>query len=277
MPQAQSAAQWLLHSPALILPRPPVLLADSCLLPLRADTPLAELPDNDADKRLGKRFERLVQAQLSRHPSLRIVVSNLVVRDASRTLGELDLIVHDRAHDRYQHWELTLKFYLGVAQDYWPGPDPHDNLSRKYERLFGHQFPLDQTEQCRLLCQQHDIPRIDERRLLSRGCLFYPSHTRLRAPAQAHPDHSRGRWWLTGRLPADYQWQPLNREQWIGMSPLSDKGTTQLATNQLLDYVQSAPGPVMVIAHAPQHDTPVPGFVVSEQWLTDARHLQQHP
>lgn len=266
----------LLKAPPLYAPRAPVMLADDTLQALDDSAPVI-LPAADRDRRLGHVFEQWLLQCLHQHPYLDVRAHNLAIRHGARTLGELDLVVHDRRNDRFEHWELTVKFYLGLHQDYWPGPNPADQFQRKAHHLFTHQFPLSDRSVARHYLAELGIPRIDGKRLLSRGALFYPADRPLSAPEGVHPLHTRGWWWSAANLPPTWQWLPLRREQWLGMNPLSDKGTSLLASTAVLDYVQSLNRPVMVLGVDPNRPIPQSGFIVSEQWLADAQTSAHSP
>lgn len=271
--------EWLRASPPLLQSQNDTRLAERFLRADVIETGSETAEDTappDKDQRLGRRFERLTHNVLHEHAHLDVLASNIVLHDGTRTIGELDLVTYDRQRDKYQHWEMTLKFYLGISPDHWPGPNPIDNLHRKASRLFGHQFPLSASALAQERLLSLDIPRIDERVVLSRGTLFYPAEQTISAPEIAHPDHHKGRWWTISQLPAATRWQPLSRNDWIGTGSVSDKGTTTLATNQLVDYVQSAPSPLMVIAYHNANALPEPGFIVSDNWLVDARDAKKH-
>lgn len=271
---------WLRDAPPLLQQQGNTVLAERflqrSLTSAVNDAPFLVAAREDKDKRLGRRFEYLTHSALHEQPCLDVIASNIILHDGTRTIGELDLVTYDRVRDKYQHWEMTLKFYLGIDTQHWPGPNPIDNLHRKAQRLFAHQFPLSASPLAQRHLQALDIPRIDERVLLSRGALFYPAEYAIAAPAIAHPSHSRGRWWTTSQLPATTRWQPLSRNDWIGLGIMSDKGAGTLASNQLVDYVQSSSNPVMVLAHHRTNTLPEPGFIVSDNWLVDARDAKTH-
>lgn len=277
-PFDQKLKNWLRTSSPLLQPQNDTRLAEPFLKGnvLKAQSAAEEaLLPADKDQRLGRRFERLTHNVLNALADLDVLAGNIVLHDGTRTIGELDLVTYDRQRDKYQHWEMTLKFYLGISTDHWPGPNPIDNLHRKARRLFGHQFPLSASPLAQARLQTLNIPRIDERVVLSRGTLFYPAEQHIEAPDIAHPDHHRGRWWALSQLPTDTRWQPLSRNDWIGTGSVSDKGTSMLASNQLVDYVQSAPSPLMVIAYHHTNALPEPGFIVSDNWLVDARDAKK--
>lgn len=115
---------------------------------------LPALFPNSRDRRLGNYYERLWHALLTLAPDVEIVTHNIALREAGRTLGELDLIIR-AANGEIVHLELAIKFYMARPElqeplcgsqcsdtSLWWGPDPSDQLSRKLQRLTQHQLPL---------------------------------------------------------------------------------------------------------------------------------------
>lgn len=265
----EQIATWLINSSPLLQAESSWLSADlGHAVPSQAN--FADL-DLHRDQRLGRRFEHLIMALIQTLPDYQLISRNLVISDATRTLGELDAIVFNRRLQEFEHWEITLKFYLGVSSQHWPGPDPRDNLQRKLAHLCTHQFPMDQHPQAQRALSQLGVPRIDQRRLFSRGCLYYPADHSLDAPSGAHPAHPRGVWWHADALPPAWLWQPIPKQQWLCPSYMSNKSINRLASAELLVYVQQARSPVMVHAFSSRSASPIPGFVVSDTWLADAR------
>ena len=182
---------------------------------------------------------------------------NLPLRNQGQTLGELDMLVRDRASGELAHWELAVKFYLGLADhDAWPGPNPIDQLAHKARHLQQHQLnrTADPLIRARLANAGYHVRR---RVLLTRGRLFYPAHARISGPAQAHADHQRGLWWRspprTARL--------IPHDLWHCPERLSDNQTHELAAAALADYVEQEHRPVMVIT-----DQRRIGFLVPPHW-----------
>ncbi|MDF1821286.1 MAG: DUF1853 family protein [Alcanivoracaceae bacterium] len=264
---------WLQHGPPLLQPPPGVGLFDELLV---ARPKLEQLaPDvhrrylSQADQRLGKLFELLCRALIEQQPHLSILAHNLVMQK-QRTLGELDLVLADCRDNSVCHVELTLKFYLGIAGNHWPGPNPDDSLERKWQHLAEHQFPLPRRADVVPLLQQAGIARIDRQYLFSRGQLFYPGAAHLQPPAQAHPDHLRGRWWRASDLPADNHWQLVPRHHWLLAGRLLDNGSHHLASTEVFDYVHQRKRPQMVIRHGFDGSRENTFIVPDQGWPNDA-------
>ncbi len=254
-------AQWRL-APALIdtAALPGVGDAGALLAPAGAPA----LPAADNDRRLGRLFERHVQDWITRTPALTLRAHNVAIHDGTRTLGELDLLVSHG--NTLMHWEVTLKFYLGVDETFWPGPDPRDQFARRLHRLRTHQFPLlaRPATGARLAALGLSTPH--SQHLLSRGMLFYPHDRLLAPPAGAHPDHLRGTWWPLSAVPREGRFLPIPKSHWLDIKMLSNNSQNWLASPRLIDYVHAQDRPVMVLYESQAHAY-LPGVVVSDGWL----------
>jgi hypothetical protein len=197
----------------------------------RDPSALYETVDAEKDRRLGKYFEQLWRFWLLDNPRYRMLHANLAVRSNERTLGEFDLLVEDRVSRRHLHWELALKFYLGVGDTRepanWWGPALRDRLDLKTERMLNHQSRLSKQPQAAALLRQLGV-RIDETWLIVKGRLFYPRHQPRNPPHGAGHAHERGFWqtrsgFLKSAAVDDAHWLELGQRQWL--SPLA-AGTT---------------------------------------------------
>jgi hypothetical protein len=177
--------------------------------------------------RLGSYFESLLAAWLGwpGNPLYRLVRHGLPVRSGLRTVGELDFLVEERGSGELQHWEVAVKFYLGVAPGGahadWVGPGLKDRLDLKVDRLLGHQLGLGRTPVAARLLEELGLPCPSPVCLL-RGRLFYPPQagTGGWAPLHAAPGHLGG-WWMPQadflRYGSDLGlgWMRLPREHWL--------------------------------------------------------------
>lgn len=200
---ARAELHWLLTAPPLL--RAPAGVEDGgALLATLIDEPaslqraalhLARLP---RPRRLGQHFENLVACALHHHPRFDVVARNVPLRRGAETLGELDLLVRDRDDGTLCHWELALKFYLGLPGEAlrygWPGPDPQDQLEYKAVHLFHKQLARSEEPAVRPLLAAQGWT-VQRRVLLTRGRLFYPRQGTPPMCQWVHPDHQRGVWW----------------------------------------------------------------------------------
>lgn len=231
---------WSLASPPLLAPTAPAgawpdagwgarLLAASQDWLAALDRDLAPLQEALARRsgRLGAYFESLLDAWLSwpGNPLYRRLHHGLPVRRDKLTLGEFDFLVEELATGEVQHWEVAVKFYLGIAPGGsaadWVGPGLKDRLDLKLERLLRQQLPLATRPEARALLLQLGLP--GPRPLgLVRGRFFYPADACAAdwAPAVAAPGHLRGWWMPAPRFlhhfgDAGLAWLRLPREHWL--------------------------------------------------------------
>lgn len=177
--------------------------------------------------RLGSYFESLLDCWLAwpGNPLYRRLYHGLPVRHDKRTRGEFDFLVEERANGEVQHWEVAVKFYLGIAPggdaSSWVGPGLKDRLDLKLAHLLNHQLPLANLPAARQLLTALALP-MPRPVCLLRGRLFYPADAPPAdwAPTQAAPGHLSG-WWMPA---ADFLrhfdnpallWLRLPREHWL--------------------------------------------------------------
>ncbi|MDF3029504.1 MAG: hypothetical protein K0R03_62 [Moraxellaceae bacterium] len=208
--------------------------------------------------RLGTYFETLLLFWLSwpGNPLYRLVAHNLPVRTKTRTLGELDFLVEERASGALQHWEVAVKFYLGVAPGGahagWIGPGLKDRLDLKVERLLQHQLGLTSRPEAVGLLRHLGLP-MPKPVCLLRGRLFYPPHSDLAAwaPDGAAAGHLTG-WWMPQQdflalyADAGLQWIRLPKEHWLTPVDLDAPDTdavpigASLEANRLVEALRAA-------------------------------------
>jgi hypothetical protein len=249
------------------------------LMALDADpTPLQDATRVQKDRRLGAYFETLWHFWLQDNARYRLRYANLPVRSARRTLGEFDLLVEDRETGTTLHWELALKFYLGVGDTTqpanWLGPAQHDRLDIKTERLREHQSKLSRQPHAQALLEQLGI-RIDASWVILKGRLFYPGLAQSASPEDAHSGHARG-FWLQARGLAAQQnalWLPLERQQWL--APLSGVANAECEnTSSLLAGWQQQPlRHPLCLARIEDGKEVERGFVVPDDWAAKAGQL----
>lgn len=130
--------------------------------------------------RLGHQVEHLYYQVLNHHKGYKVLLFNQPIKDASRTIGEIDFIVQDTETKKNIHIELTYKFYiidLAIPEkiNQLIGPNKRDSFAQKIEKIKYQQFTLLQSQEAiKTLENLH----IDTNSLSSRTCfkaqLFYP-------------------------------------------------------------------------------------------------------
>jgi len=187
-------------------------------------------------QRLGKYFENLYHCLLGDLLGWEILLSNQPVRGNGITLGELDFIVRNPVDQAVEHHEIAVKFYLGctAAQPgntrtapLWYGPNAHDRLDLKSQRLISHQSRLTERPETRNLLDALNLPVPVRTGVFMPGYLFYPVSQQLPSPKGVAPNHLRGEWLgiddfdrmnRSGTLAETLrgQWVPLVKPHWLG-------------------------------------------------------------
>ena len=202
--------------------------------------PLLSFLNSRPTHRLGVYFESLWHFWLTRQSRYELVESNLVVRDEKRTLGEFDLIVRDVERGKTLHWELAVKFYLGVGEtnnlSNWWGPRQRDRLDIKVNHLVNHQTQLSNQQAARQQLASRGI-HIDETWVILKGRLFYPYAQKMIAPDGSAENHGRGRWLSDSEFSnndelLDLDWLPLSRAQWF--APIINVAATEVVNGRSL-------------------------------------------
>lgn len=205
--------------------------------------------------RLGHYYEQLLVLAFSIHPDYTLLAKDLCVHEQKRTIGSADFILWNKQHQRHEHWEVALKFYLGTGDttqtESWVGPGKKDCLSNKLERLTEHQIKLLQTQEGQRLCKQHGW-EIDSQKVLLQGRLYSPDESECR-PDGVNRRAVRGRWYTQQQLP-DNHWYHLSRCDWLAAPPA--KLLPQYQTPEAFDYPQ----------HIISSDLQQRAFVVPDNW-----------
>jgi hypothetical protein len=170
------------------------------LLALDRDPAILEsLLSAQKDRRMGNYFERLWSFALQLNSRYQLIERNLQIRDGENTLGEMDFIVLDSETGRYAHWELAIKFYLGIGDtvnhEAWHGPGRQDRLDLKLDHLLSRQTRLSRHPVAKAQLEKRGIV-IDDCAVILKGRLFYPwqQNGPEYFPQHANPSHLRGRW-----------------------------------------------------------------------------------
>lgn len=239
------------------------------------------------DPRLGSHFEGLLAFWLGwqGNPLYRLVGHALPVRGGNLTLGELDFLVEERASGELQHWEVAVKFYLGVQPGgdpaHWVGPGLSDRLDRKLSRLLSHQLALTRTPEGAALLRQMGLPPPRPVCLL-KGRLFYPAGCRPAdwAPTHALPGHPAGWWCDHAAFRRDYAGRPLRwirlpKTHWLTPVTADDAAVLigdALDADALIETLVEAADnrATAVIGLGPDHNEVTRGFVTPPGWPQDS-------
>jgi hypothetical protein len=147
------------------------------------------------DRRLGKYFETLWLYWFKHHPRYQVIENNLQIIIDGETLGEMDLIVFDKLTKKTIHWELAVKFYLGVTDTRdianWHGPNLNDRLQLKLQNLLNKQSVISQRSRVRQWLQQQGLV-IDECAVTLKGRLYYPWQNTADGQGNTETDRAGG-------------------------------------------------------------------------------------
>ncbi len=187
--------------------------------PTELNQELAKLPSS----RLGIRFEALLSFWLNDRSGhwhdFELLAKNIQLKDEKRTIGEVDFIIENKLTGEIEHWELSLKFYLGegALQPYeWRGLNDRDTFGRKIKHTLQRQFNVDLIH----------LPEIGEKTINKRvavfkGRLFYPDQVANSARESLenwlHPEHLQGTWGYY--LPKEITWRRAARREWLTPEP----------------------------------------------------------
>ncbi|WP_117233389.1 DUF1853 family protein [Vibrio maerlii] len=163
MNQLQRFYQWVHTTPSLFELNAPFCSLDG----------VASLPYTHAvyqgNPRLGFIYQHLVSYHLNTSNQYSIALEELQLnRDNGQTLGAIDFIVQDRVTQQYQHWEVAIKFYL-LHQGIWYGPNAHDQLDKKLDRMLHHQLKMSSSDP---FLKSHPDYHQAEEKLLMQGRLY---------------------------------------------------------------------------------------------------------
>jgi hypothetical protein len=301
---------WLLLSPGLLRPQPPVgALAvpfetprelraiidwlhqlDTAPAPLRRDLAAVRIT------RLGRYAEWLLGWFLQHGPAARRVAAGVPLRRAGVTLGEVDFLVQTQQGARL-HWELAVKCYLHAGDENsdehsqsaerladYVGPNLKDRFDLKLAHVLNHQLPLSAREE--FASVGYVGPWTPQ--MFIKGWLFYRYGEMPTDPVELDPEHGRG-WWVTrSDWPAfaathAQKWRLLPRLEWL--APRRDaqdrQGESEVAQSLCFDahtlVAQIVPqhGPTMVVAFAEDGAGHLiersRGFIVPDEWPEQAR------
>jgi uncharacterized protein len=248
---------------------------------------LDELLAGQNDRRLGRYFETLWLYWLRHNKRYQIIENNLQIIIDGETLGEIDFIVFDRVTKKTAHWELAVKFYLGIGDtremSSWHGPNLHDQLDIKVAHLLHRQSLITKDQRVAKWLKQSGVD-IDECAVILKGRLYYPwlvtprgepggSLTSAMSPPQCAPDHLKS-WWLRlsqidDAFGSKQCFVPLINKGWLEKIPTVNE--IQPITKKFLFYSinnNKVRLPLHVQLDKPQHSWDRV-FLVGENWADE--------
>jgi hypothetical protein len=245
---------------------------------------LEELLAAQKDRRLGKYFETLWFYWISHHPRYRLVESNLQVIIDGETLGEIDFIVFDNVTGKTMHWELAVKFYLGVGDtrlmSNWHGPNLRDRLDIKFGHLLDRQSVISKEQRVAGWLKERDIC-IDQSLVILKGRLYYPWDNMVglmqdrvssstAPPSLSALDHESGPWLTQKRFDEEFDsracFMPLINSGWLERIPTSSVKKS-ISKNTIIESVSNKVWrfPLHVQCLNPRHSWDR-AFITGDDW-----------
>lgn len=236
---------------------------------------LQQRVDSQKDRRMGRYFETLWAFWLEQHPRYEIVQQNLPLRQGGNTIGELDFLVLDKQSGKYLHWEMAVKFYLGVGdtrmQCNWHGPGKKDRLDKKVEHLHNRQSVISRQPAASVLLDEMGL-HVDECGVILKGRLFYPSVTSepILSPVDAGQEHEKGKWLTLDEFAGSYtdneHFFPLLGEGWMAQ-PGHPGLSKYLSKNNILESIERSRYRLpLYLGQHPNNDNSERIFLVSNDW-----------
>ena len=106
---------------------------------------------------------------LSNSERYQVVAEEIQLNDhTGRTIGAVDLMLQNTESGQLEHWEVAIKFYL-LHQGVWYGPNAHDQLHKKLDRMLSHQLKMSERPEFQKILPLEAPP---EERLLMQGRLY---------------------------------------------------------------------------------------------------------
>lgn len=205
---------------------------------------LQEKLDTQKDRRLGRYFETLWAFWLEKCSRFEVIAQSLPLRDGGKTLGELDFLVLDKASGKCLHWEVAVKFYLGLGNTRehanWHGPGKKDRLDLKVDHLLNRQSIICRRPEVRQLLQEMGH-HVDACGVILKGRLFYPYADRESGlmPVEANPRHLRSYWLTMSELMKNHHVKhisPLVGFGWMAQAELKHE-LSWLNPSELLEAI----------------------------------------
>ncbi len=234
--------------------------ASSSFLRLDRDPgPLQEyLKAHTQNHRLGNYFETLVAFALDRVIGVEELRFRILVLAERRTLGELDFIFRDPKTAFWQHWEVSVKFYLRTGDELSDciGTDETDRMDLKLARTLEKQLKLPDTPEAQVFLKSLGIQQLRSRAIM-KGILFEKRSTESllgAAPIPFSESRFKGSWCRFEELALseaerEGRWFLLAKSRWL--SPALTQGTEDLMTGEglsryLADHFQDGTSPRML-------------------------------
>lgn len=222
---------------------------------------------------LGKYFEMLCESTLEASEQWQIVHRNQQIFNEKLTVGEFDLIIKDLVRNQFEHWEVTIKFYLQV-ENYFFGTNIRDRFDLKEAKLFNQQINLAEHPAALKWLEENNIV-IGGRRVLSRGVLFYKFETNDDSAARLLDEKEKS-YWLEESLFLNVfmgintiSWRVLAKLEWMSLEASSPEPWVDAQT-LVIKLQEKQYGAVHIIGQREGEEV-IRLMLVTKQWLSSAK------
>jgi hypothetical protein len=128
---------------------------------------------------LGKRVEHFFEFYIEQHPDYRMVKKNIQVNHNKTTIGEFDFFLEELETGKIIHVELVYKFYIYFENEdeikRYHGPNKHDNLEDKLNKLKNKQFPLLRNPRAKEILNDLDISKVTQQLCFLGNTFLHPN------------------------------------------------------------------------------------------------------
>lgn len=200
---------------------------------------------------LGGLFEALWQFFLTHAPGWQLLAHNVQIKDAVRTLGELDVLAKHATRGTY-HFELAVKFYLLTSTvnihdlHHWLGPNARDNLELKLQRLQHHQLPMLYRNESQAQLNHLQLPAIKQQNIILKGNLLLPANSDTEFKLPNTLTSTQGYWLHASQAPSvlhsKSSWVVLSKPQWLCpfVMPVTDTKITVHKTQEIIELIATS-------------------------------------
>jgi hypothetical protein len=218
MNSLQRFYQWISDTPPLFKLNAPFVTMEN--IPTRA---LVENEEYDGNPRLGFLYQYLCSKLLENSPRYELIAEEIQLNNQSgQTIGAVDLILKNRETNALEHWEVAIKFYL-LHEGLWYGPNAHDKLHKKLDRMLNHQLKMSQRKEFH---QQLSLTQIPSEHLLIQGRLYVNPFSQEPIPSEClgfelNPNQISGYWCY------QRQWEQIGEPLYALPKPLWAIGSNE--------------------------------------------------
>ena len=147
--------------------------------------------------KLGFYFEALIRLWIQVSENYTLKAANLQVQNNQQTLGEFDFIIENLEARKFEHWEVSIKFYLCHQPQFelegcW-GTQLKDVFQGKVSKLKNQQLQLGKSQNGIETLKEIGVNSSESRGLL-KGMLFYNEQLGQFENDQLNPFSTKGIW-----------------------------------------------------------------------------------